>query len=116
MDTPEDIPILAPLIKKEIVYKVLQGDHVEALKQIAIDGSSTQQINHVIKYIMQHYTNGFKIDELAEMANMSVSSFYRCFKEVTAMSPIQFQRQLRLQEARSLLLSKPMDAADGAFL
>lgn len=115
LDTPEDIPILAPLITKEIIYRVMQGNHGETLKQIAIEGSSTHQINHVIKHIMRNYTNAFKIEELAEIANMSTSSFYRCFKEVTAMSPIQYQKQLRLQEARSLLLSESADAADVAF-
>lgn len=115
LDTPEDIPVLAPLITKEIIYRVLQGNHGETLKQIAIEGSYTHQINYVIKHIMHNYTNAFKIEELAEIANMSKSSFYRYFKEVTAMSPIQYQKQLRLQEARSLLLSDSTDAADVAF-
>lgn len=115
LDTPEDIPILAPLITKEIIYRVLQGNHGEILKQLAIEGSSTRQINHVITHIMHNYKSSFKIHELAEIANMSVSSLHRCFREVTAMSPIQFQKQLRLQEARSLLLSESADAADVAF-
>lgn len=115
LDTLEDIPVLAPLIKKEIIYRVLQGEHGERLKQTAIEGSSTQQINTVIKYIMQNYEKSFKIEELAEIANMSVSSLYRYFTEVTTLSPIQFQKRLRLQEARSLLLAESMDAADVAF-
>lgn len=115
LDTPEDIHVLAPLIKKEIIYRVLQGEHGERLKQIAIEGSSTQQINNVIKHIMQNYEKSFKIEELAEIANMSVSSLYRYFTEVTTMSPIQFQKQLRLQEARGLLLSESVNAADVAF-
>lgn len=115
LDTPEDIPVLAPLIKKEIIYRVLKGEHGERLKQIAIEGSSTQQINHVIKYIKQNYNKSLKIEELAEIANMSVSSLYRYFTEITTMSPIQFQKQLRLQEARSLLLSESSNAADIAF-
>jgi len=115
LDTPEDIPVMAPLIRKEIIYRVLQGNHGDILKQLAIEGSSTQQIDTMIKYIMQHYTSTIKIEELAEMANMSVSSFHRIFKEVTSMSPIQYQKQLRLQEARGLLLTEAMDAADVAF-
>ncbi|MCJ7843206.1 AraC family transcriptional regulator [Lederbergia sp. NSJ-179] len=115
LDTPEDIPVLAPLIKKEIIYRVLQGEHGGRLKQIAIEGSSTHQINTVIKHIMQNYDKSFKIEELAEIGNMSVSSLYRYFAEVTTMSPIQFQKQLRLQEARSLLLSESTNAADVAF-
>lgn len=115
LDTPEDIPVLAPLIKKEIIYKVLKGEHGGRLKQIAIEGSPTHQINNVVKHIMQNYDKSFKIEELAEIANMSVSSLYRYFSEVTRMSPIQFQKQLRLQEARSLLLSESANAADVAF-
>lgn len=106
LDTPEDIPVLAPLIKKEIIYRVLLAEHGERLKQTAIEGSSTQQFNTVIKYIMQNYEKSFKIEELAEIANMSVSSLYRYFTEVTTLSPIQFQKRLRLQEARSLLLAE----------
>lgn len=115
LDTPEDIKILAPLIVKEIIYRVLQGEHGGMLKQIAIEGSSTHQISDVIEHIMNNYEKSFKIEELAEIANMSVSSLHRHFKEVTAMSPIQFQKQVRLQEARRLLLSESADAADVAF-
>lgn len=115
LDTPDDIPVLAPLITKEIIYRVLQVNQGEILKQLVIKGSSTHEINNVIKHIMNNYTNSFKTEELAEIVNMSVSSFHRCFKEVTAMSPLQFQKQLRLQEARSLLLSESADAADVAF-
>ncbi|KMY49788.1 AraC family transcriptional regulator [Peribacillus loiseleuriae] len=115
LNNPKDIKVLAPLIRKEIIYRVLQGEHGELLKQIAIEGSSTSQINDVIEHIMTNYEKSFKIEELAEIANMSVSSLHRHFKEVTAMSPIQFQKQLRLQEARSLLLSESADAADVAF-
>lgn len=115
LDTPEDIPMLAPLIKKEIIYRVLQGEHGERLKQIAVEGSSTHQINNVIKFIMQNYEKSFKVEELTEIANMSVSSLYRYFTEITTMSPIQFQKKLRLQEARGLLLSESANAADVAF-
>ncbi|WP_462408545.1 AraC family transcriptional regulator [Neobacillus sp. Marseille-QA0830] len=115
LDSPNDIKVLSPLIVKEIIYRVLQGDHGGMLKQIAIAGSSTHQVSDVIQHIMKNYEKSFKIEELAEIANMSVSSLHRHFKEVTAMSPIQFQKQLRLQEARSLLLSESADAADVAF-
>ncbi|WP_144549601.1 AraC family transcriptional regulator [Bacillus sp. X1(2014)] len=115
LDTPKDIKVLAPLIVKEIIYRVLQGNHGEMLKQIAIKGSSTHQIGDVIEHIMKNYEKSFKIEKLAEIANMSVSSLHRHFKEITAMSPIQFQKQLRLQGARSLLLSESADAADVAY-
>lgn len=115
LDTPKDIKILAPLIVKEIIYRVLQGEHGGMLKQIAIEGSSTHQISDVIEHIMNNYEKSFKIEELAEIAKMSISSLHRHFKEITLMSPIQFQKQMRLQQARILLLSESADAADVAF-
>lgn len=115
LDNPKDIPVLAPLITKEILYRVLQEQHGVTLEQIAIEGSSTKRIRDVIEHIMNNYDTSFRIEELSEIANMSVSSLHRHFKEVTAMSPIQFQKQLRLQEARRLLLSESTDAADVAF-
>lgn len=115
LDNPEDIPVLAPLITKEILYRVLQGQHGVVLEQIAVAGSSTARIRDAIEHIMNNFDRSFRIEELAEIANMGVSSLHRHFKEVTAMSPIQFQKQLRLQEARRLLLSESTDAADVAF-
>lgn len=115
LDTPKDIPILAPLFTKEILYKVLQGQNGEALEQIAIEGSSASQIKDIIEHITNNYHKPFRIEELAEKASMSVSSLHRHFKEVTSMSPIQFQKQIRLQEARRFLLSEATDAADVAF-
>ncbi|WAH36379.1 AraC family transcriptional regulator [Alicyclobacillus dauci] len=115
LDNPEDIPVLAPLFTKEILYKVLQGQHGVALEQIAIEGSSTYRIRDVIEHIMNNFDRSFRLEELAEIARMSVSSLHRHFKEVTGMSPIQFQKQLRLQQARRLLLSESTDAADVAF-
>ena len=115
LDNPKDIPVIAPLFKQEILYKVLQGPHGSKLEQMAIEGSSAYGIREVIEQIRKNYDRSFRIEELAEIANMSVSSLHRYFKEVTAMSPIQFQKQLRLQEARNLLLSESSDAADVAF-
>jgi len=115
LDKPADIPVLAPLFIKEILYRILQGPYGGVLEQMAIEGSHTYRIRDVIEHIMNHYELPFRIEELAEIANMSVSSLHRHFKEVTAMSPIQFQKQLRLQEARRLLLSESTDAADVAF-
>jgi len=115
LDTPKDIPVLAPLFIKEILYRVLQGQHGTTLEQIAIEGSSTYRIKDVIEQIMTNYSRSFRIEELAKIVNMSVPTLHRHFKEVTAMSPIQFQKQLRLQEARRLLLAESTDAADVAF-
>lgn len=115
LDYPEDIPLLAPLFKKEILYRILQGNHGVTLQQMAVEGSSTHQIKDVIVHITNNFIRSFRTEELADIANMSVSSLHRHFKEVTAMSPIQFQKQLRLQEARRLLLTESTDATDVSF-
>lgn len=115
LDNPVDIPILAPLIKKEIIYRVLQGRHGATLGELAVKESNTNQISDAIQYIIKNFDRTIRVEELAQIANMGVSSLYRLFKEVTAMSPIQFQKQLRLQEARHLLLTETTGAADVAF-
>src|SRR6478736_495976 len=115
LGTPKHIPVLAPLLKKEILYWILQGPHGEALEQMALEGSNASRIREVIDHIINNYEESFRIEELAEIANMSVSSLHRHFKDVTAMSPIQFQKRLRLQEARRLLLAESLDVADVAF-
>jgi AraC-like DNA-binding protein len=115
LENQKHIPVLTPLFKKEIIYWILQGPHGEALEQMALEGSNTSRIREVIDHIIKNFEVPFRIEELAEIANMSVSSLHRHFKEVTAMSPIQFQKQLRLQEARRLLLADPTDVADVAF-
>ncbi|WHY69525.1 AraC family transcriptional regulator [Neobacillus sp. SuZ13] len=115
LDNPKHIPILAPLFKKEILYWVLQGPNGEALEQMAIEGSNALQIRNVIEHIIHNYEKSFRIEDLSEIANMSAASLHRHFKEVTAMSPIQFQKQLRLQEARRLLLAESSDVSDVAF-
>ncbi|AFH60333.1 AraC family transcriptional regulator N-terminal domain-containing protein [Paenibacillus caseinilyticus] len=115
LDSPKDIPTLAPLFTKEILYRVLQGQHGVRLEQIAVEGSSAHQINEVIEHITNNFDKSFRIEDLAEKVNMSVSSLHRHFKEITAVSPVQFQKQLRLQEARRLLLTESADAGDVAF-
>lgn len=115
LDNPVDIPVLAPLITKEILYLVLKGEYRGILEQIAIEGSYAHRIRNVIEHLMNRFEQPFRIEDLAEMANMSVSSFHRHFKAVTSMSPLQFQKQLRLYEARRLMLSESADAAEVAF-
>ena len=82
---------------------------------MAIKGSNGNRIRAVIEHIIKNYNSPFKIEELAEIANMSSASLHRHFKEVTAMSPIQFQKKWRLQEARNMLFADPTDIADVAF-
>ncbi|WP_338113013.1 AraC family transcriptional regulator [Paenibacillus artemisiicola] len=115
LDKPMDIPLLAPLLIKEILYRVLQGKHGGTLTQLAVEGDGAFRIKAAIDYIKEHYKQAFRVEELAEHVNMSMPTLHRRFKEITAMTPIQFQKQLRLQAARSFLLSESMNAADVAF-
>lgn len=115
LDSPQDIPFLAPIHKKEIIYRLLQGQYGAALAQIALEGSNTYRIKGAIDQIIRHYDQPLTIEELADVACMSISSFHRLFKEITAMSPLQFQKQLRLQEARNLLLMESADATEVAY-
>jgi len=103
LESPEDIGIMAPMITREIIYRLLQEPKGHILASIALEGSSNNKVSAAINYIMDHYTEPFKVNDLAQLTNMSSSTFHRYFKEVTAMSPLQFQKQLRLQKARELL-------------
>lgn len=111
----KDIPILAPVIQREIVYRLLVGDQGERLRQIATAGSQSQQIARAIGWLKNNYTQAVSMDELAAQANMSTSTLHHHFKALTALSPLQYQKQLRLQEARRLMLAERMDAANAAF-
>ncbi|WP_337588378.1 AraC family transcriptional regulator [Paenibacillus gorillae] len=115
LDTPEDIPILAPLIIRELLYRVLKDEQGSIVKQFVISGSQAQRVADVIEYIKQNYDQPLNIAQLAKQVNMSVSSLHYYFKEFTAMSPLQYQKKLRLQEARRLLLSGAPEAADVAY-
>jgi AraC-like DNA-binding protein len=115
LETPQDIPVLASSVKREIVYRILQNDKNDSMKHFALVGSQGQRIAKVIGVLNREFAQPLKVDELAKGARMSSSSFYNHFKEVTGMSPIQYQKQLRLQEARRLLLTENMEAAEAAF-
>jgi len=115
LDTPQDIPFLAPMIIREIYYRLLMGEQGEAVRQIATSGSNMQRIAEVIKRIKADFTKPLRVEELALAANMSASSFHRHFKEVTSMSPLQYQKQLRLLSARQLLLAENADATHTAY-
>lgn len=112
---PEDAPVLAPLVIREILYRVLRGAQGHALRQIATGGSTANRIARVVHRIKADYAQPLRIDELAAIAHMAPSSLHRHFKEITAMSPLQYQKQIRLQEARRILLSESADAADVAY-
>ncbi|MBE8990882.1 AraC family transcriptional regulator [Nostoc sp. LEGE 12450] len=115
LDTPQDIPILAPMIIREIYYRLLMGEQGEAVRQIATSGSNMQRIAEVIKLIKADFTKPMRVEELAGQASMSSSSFHHHFKKVTSMSPLQYQKQLRLLEARRLMLAENSDAANAAY-
>ena len=111
----KDIPILAPVIQREIIYRLLVGDQGERLRQIATAGSQSQHIAKAIGWLKNNYSLTISMDELAAEANMSTSTFHHHFRSLTALSPLQYQKQLRLQEARRLMLSESLDAATAAF-
>jgi AraC-like DNA-binding protein len=115
LDKPADIPVLAPLFTKEILYRVLHGEHGDTLRQIVTDESPTMHIQYAIQHLVDHFQDSFQVEELADIARMSAPSFHRHFKEITAMSPIQFQKQLRLQEARRQLVLEAADVAEIAL-
>jgi AraC-like DNA-binding protein len=112
---PKDIPILAPIIQREIVYRLLVGDQGSHLRQIASAGSQSQQIARAIDWLKDNFTQPLRIDDLATQVNMSTSTFHHHFRALTAMSPLQYQKWLRLYEARRLMLTEHQDAATAAF-
>lgn len=111
LENPRDIPVLAPLAEREILFRLLRGDQTAKLREIALADSKLQQVNRAIGWIKENYREPFRIEDLAAVARMSASALHSHFKSVTAMSPLQFQKQLRLQEARRLLLFGACDAA-----
>jgi len=115
LDTPEDIPILAPLLHREILYRLLVGEQGDKLRQLASAGSRTNQVARAIDWLKCNYSQQLKIEELAAMANMSPSSFHSHFRSMTSFSPLQYQKHLRLQEARRLMLAEDLDATRAAF-
>lgn len=115
LETPEHIPTLAPLIIREILYRILIGEQGNLIKQFALTGSHAYRIAKVIQLINLDLSKSLRIEELAKEVNMSPSSLHNHFKKVTAMSPLQYQKHLRLHEARRLLLSETIEAADAGF-
>jgi AraC-like DNA-binding protein len=115
LDTPRDIPVLAPLAMREFHYRLLSSPYGAAIAQTAIAGSNTHKIGQIIRRIKTKLAEPIRVEELASMANMSPSSFHQHFKAVTAMSPVQYQKRLRLTEARQILLAGKTDAQSAAY-
>ena len=115
LDRPRDIATLAPLIGREICYRLLQGEQGGLLRQIATAGSHLSHVARAIDWIREHYAEPTSIEELARRAGMSITSFHRHFKAITTMSPVQYRTQFRLQEARRRLLTQDQTAGLVAF-
>ena len=115
LDRPADIPVLAPLLEREIVFRLLQGPQGDKLRQFARADGRLSRIRRATAWIRAHYNEPIDVRELAALSHMSNAAFHRHFKAVTGMSPIQYQKQLRLLEARHLLIARPGNAAHVAF-
>jgi AraC-like DNA-binding protein len=115
LDSPTDARFLAPLIKREIVYRLLMGEQGGRLRHTAVLGARSHRITEAIERLRKDFDQPLRIEDLARELGMSVSGFHHHFKAVTAMSPLQFQKQLRLQEARRLMLGEDLDAASAGY-
>jgi AraC-like DNA-binding protein len=111
----KDIPILAPLIQREVIYRLLVGDQGARLRQIASTGSQGHQIAQAVDWLKGNFARPLRIDDLAKQVNMSTSTLHHHFRALTAMSPLQYQKWLRLNEARRLMLTENQDASTAAF-
>jgi AraC-like DNA-binding protein len=110
-DQPGDIAVLAPMLEREIHWRLLSGEQGMAIRQIGMADSRLSHIGRAIRWIREHYAELLRSEDLAQLAAMSVSSFHRHFRAITAMSPLQYQKQIRLQQARVRLMQEPGDVA-----
>ena len=113
-ETPAEAKVLAPLVIKEIIYRLLAGGQRARLAHL-LTASDTRRISKAIGRLREHFNEPLKIEDIARELGMSVSGFHHHFKSVTAMSPLQFRKQIRLQEARRLMLGEELDAASAGF-
>jgi AraC-like DNA-binding protein len=115
LDRQEDIAVLAPMIRREVFWRVLQSPCGAMVRQIALADSRLSQVSRAVTWLRTNYAKPVRIERLAEMARMSPASFHRHFKAATAMSPVQYQKQIRLQTARARLLAQQGDVAGVGF-
>jgi AraC-like DNA-binding protein len=115
LDRPADARVLAPLIEREMHWLLMRGDQGAAVRQLGLADSGVSRVRHAARWIRDRYAETIRIDDLAASARMSTSAFHRNFQAVTALSPLQFQKQIRLQEARMRLLADPRDVAGVAY-
>lgn len=115
LDSPLDIPFLSGLIQREIIYRILRGPEGARLRAVATLGDQSHRTAKAVAWITANYAKPLHVEELAQIASMGVSTLHHHFRMLTAMSPLQYQKQLRLQAARSLMLNNGLDAAGAAF-
>jgi len=115
LERPQDVPALAPLIEQEILYRLLTGPHGPTLLRIASASSPANKIAKAVAWLRQHYTEPLRIEQLAQLVGMSASSLHHHFQLATAMTPLQYQKRLRLQEARRLLLVERLDVGSAGY-
>ena len=114
LDTPQDVPILAPLYRREVLWRLLTGPQGTAVRQIGLADGNLAHITRTVQWIREHHDDAIRIEQLASLAQMSESTFHRHFRAVTRMTPIQYQKAVRLQEARLALVSGGRDVAEVA--
>jgi AraC-like DNA-binding protein len=115
LDSPQDVAPLAPLVLREITYRLLTGPQGVGIRQILSAGAPAHRIARAIRWLRDRFVEPLRIETLARRVGMSPSAFHLHFKGVTAMSPLQYQKRLRLQEARRLMLGEALDAAEAAY-
>lgn len=115
MQRPAEIPALAPVYEREILYRVLQGPHGAMLRDIATPDTAMARVSRAIEWIRRDYAQPLRIEALAQRASMSTSAFHRHFKAVTSLSPLQYQKRVRLLQARTLLLSRGRSVTSAAL-
>jgi transcriptional regulator GlxA family with amidase domain len=115
LDAPEDIPFLSNTIQREIVYRLLRGPQGERFRAIATLGNQSQRTAKAIAWLRANYAKPLRVDELAAVAGMGMSTLHHHFRALTAMSPLQYQKQLRLVAARERMLVEGIDAGSAAF-
>ncbi|WP_027897259.1 AraC family transcriptional regulator [Zestomonas thermotolerans] len=115
LETPQDIPFLAPMIQREILYRVMNGPQGRILQAIAAADSQDHRIARAIEWLNENFHRPLRIEELARTVNLSPSTLHHRFKAVTALSPLQYQKQLRLQEARRLMVTEGLEAAAASY-
>jgi AraC-like DNA-binding protein len=109
LDRPRDRKALTPLFKREILWRLMTGEQGDVVRQLGLADSSLNHITRAVHWIRENYTRPFRVEDVAQLSGMSVSAFHRNFQAVTAMTPIQFQKHIRLQAARLLLVNRPND-------